>query len=360
MIRGKKQIPGTLQIILATLRVLTLVVEPSQATLFSIQDPLGGRPSLTSNDLPLNWWDGGPAYTLASASAVRINFRGVIAYPATARLRTSLNDRSLSTAKSKRHITGWHSVSCNLSASALCTADVGRVFPSAQNPLRIPDSARRILVDGWDDLSCSSSGDKLLTSKMVYDVSACDVMDEGLDILFSHGDIFHMHNSIPQWKYWTLVILSIVLVRFLSYNVQTLWDNTDESIETVAVRDQRPPLACSLVIVIIIIIDGDSTYITTADQLFFWCTIAYIAIYLAIHLWTAYATHKQRDDSAAQLPGDEHPETTMEIATAALAYEQPVYNMIVATLQLVAVRFYSSAETPYNIVLLAMLACRAW
>ena len=271
-------------------------------------------------------------------------------------------------------------MACNLRASALCTADVGRVFPSPRYPLRVSDRSKQLAVDGWNDLSCAASDDKTLTSQMVYDVSACDVLDEGLDILYSHGDVFHKHSSLPQWKYWTLVVLSIILVRFLSYNVQTMWERTEQQ-DGAAARDQRLALVCSLAIVIVIVADGDSTYVTTADQLFFWCTVAYIGVYLGIHVWLGYLSRRfyarlftpvveppqeyqdgnddDRDGAEAEADGggeaneeDTHP--------AANGYEQPVYNVIVATLQLVAVRFYSSAETPYNMVLLAMLACRVW
>ena len=40
--------------------------------------------------------------------------------------------------------------------------------------------------------------------------------------------------------------------------------------------------------------------------------------------------------------------------------DMPVYNVLVASLQLVAGRFYSAAETPYNLVLIGILACRTW
>jgi hypothetical protein len=40
--------------------------------------------------------------------------------------------------------------------------------------------------------------------------------------------------------------------------------------------------------------------------------------------------------------------------------ELPIYNVIVASLQLIACRFYAAAETPYNLVLIGILACRGW
>ena len=83
----------------------------------------------------------------------------------------------------------------------------------------------------------------------------------------------------------------------------------------------------------IVLLDGDSLFVTSADQLFYWGTIAYILVYLAMH-----AVNRNHQEG----------------------HEVPVYNVIVATLQLTACRFYASAETPYNLVLIGILACRGW
>lgn len=66
--------------------------------------------------------------------------------------------------------------------------------------------------------------------------------------------------------------------------------------------------------------------------MFFWATIVYISIYLAMHA-------KAWQSASATIP---------------------VYNVLVATLQLVASRFYAAAETPYNLVLIGILAARGW
>ena len=341
---------------------------PASASLFTVQDSLTARPGLMSNDLPLNWWDGGPAFTLAGSNAVRINFRGVIVYPATARLRYVLPDARSSPGASTSAadlMPGWFSNPCNISSTSLCVADMGSVFPGSQRGApRVPDRPVALQVDGWTHLSCASSSDKVLSSIGVYDISACDILDEGLDVFFSHGFVFHRRDAIPSWKYWLLVSLSIVLVRFLSYNVQILWDASTHQ-DSGALKDQRVPLLCSAIIIIVITLDGDFTYITAADQLFFWCTIAYIAVYICIHLWGSYIGPAWGLSTPHEAPQETDPLAPQESRiraeeTGARAYEQPVYNVIVAALQLVAVRFYSSAETPYNIVILGMLACRGW
>ena len=324
--------------------ILPLVL-PVQAGLEGLKDTPESRPGLVSAEEggPVSWWDGGPAFALASAGAVRVNFRGVLVYPTSARIRDVFGPSSTS-------IAGWHGRQCNASAWALCSSDVGEVFPW-KTP-RMPEKQAAVQADGWNDLVCSQSSGKVLTDKGVYDISACDVFDEGLDVLYSRGYVSHRHSAIPVWEYWTLVVLAIILVRFFSYNVQSLWEagrNADDGGQQ-GVKGQLPPLIASFVLLVLVLIRGDSAYVTSADQLFFWSTAAYILIYLAMHMWTRFSCWKTRE---GQEGGGTREEDTR-------TYERPVYNIIVATLQLVATRFYNAAETPYNIVLLGMLACRGW
>jgi hypothetical protein len=91
----------------------------------------------------------------------------------------------------------------------------------------------------------------------------------------------------------------------------------------------------------VVLLDGDSLFVTSADQVFFWSTVVYILIYLAMHLSTS--------SSISRRVGELQPQQ-----------QPPVYNVIVASLQLIACRFYAAAETPYNLVLMAILACRGW
>lgn len=180
--------------------------------LYSLQDQ--ARPGLALSVDPsasprlLQWWEGGPAFALASSSLVRINFRGLFTYPPKTLVRQL------------RTIKGWHCVPCNASAFALCSADAGHVLPSAPPSPRAPQSSSVVTADGWKDLACTNSAGKQLVSLGVYDISACDVFDEGLDLAFSGGELCHRHNTTELWEYWVLVILAIVLVRFFSRNIQ--------------------------------------------------------------------------------------------------------------------------------------------
>jgi hypothetical protein len=187
------------------------------------------------------------------------------------------------------------------------------------------------MVPGWDTLGCGDGKGKVLVSTAVYDMSACDIIDEGVDLVYSHGVLYHRHTSLSLWRYWTCVALAIVVVRALSYNVQGLWTNSPQE------RKQWPPLVCSLGILALVLLDLDSVYISAADQAFFWCSIAYAGFYLLIHGAMRFVP---RSDEGR--------------------YEQPVFNILVVTLQILAMRLYTGTETPYNLLLIGMLACRAW
>jgi hypothetical protein len=183
---------------------ILIYLNHASAAIFSVQGSPGT--GLTSDEHPLNFWEGGPAFVLASSGAVRVNFRGLYVYPPTSIVRGL--DKGL----------GWHKVNCNASAWALCASDVGQVLPWA-NP-RMPERHEAVTADGWNDLGCENSVGKVLVSLGVYDISTCDVIDEGLDLLYTPGVVYHRHNTLQTWKYWLLVVLAIILVRFLSHNIQ--------------------------------------------------------------------------------------------------------------------------------------------
>jgi hypothetical protein len=293
----------------------------ARADLFNLRDT--ARPGLVvgeSND-KLAWWDGGPAYVLASSGAVRINFRGLYTYPPSAIVRDL-------------RAVGWHGVPCNASAWALCSSDAGQVMPASG--ARMPEKQELVTAEGWDRLGCSRSDGKVLLSLGVYDISACDVLDEGLDLVYSPGMVYHRHNAMQTWKYWLLVVLALVLVRFLSFNVQILWDPKASG----QPKRQGPALVCCLAVLAVVLVDADALQVTSADQVFFWSTIGYILVYLGMHAAARHSAGQQ--DAPAEGP------------------DMPVYNVLVASLQLVAGRFYSAAETPYNLVLIGILACRTW
>ncbi len=306
------------------LLVLNTAITPARPALFSLQD--AARPGLSIAGSPIAWWEGGPAFVLASAGAVRINFRAVYTYP-TASLLRDLNR------------TDWHGLPCNASAWALCAAEVGQALPWSSP--RMPEDSEKVVADGWKDLACARSAGKALTSLGVYDISACDIFDEGLDLVYAQGMLFHRHNSLQTWEYWLLVVLAVVLVRCLSHNFKSLWEPQGGQ----EVHAQWPALLSAFTALVVVLADGDSLHITSADQVFYWSTASYVLVYLAIHLANRFVGKHLPDWMA---PDQQEPK------------DYPVYNVIVATLQFIACRFYTAAETPYNLVLITILACRGW
>ena len=89
------------------------LVPTALSALYTLQDT--ARPGVSADGQGLAWWEGGPAFLLASSGAVRVNFRGLYAYPPSAIVREL------------DHGLGWHGVKCNASAWALCASDVGQV-----------------------------------------------------------------------------------------------------------------------------------------------------------------------------------------------------------------------------------------
>ena len=301
-----------------------LLLHAAQPALVSLQDTARPGLAISQDTQMIAWWEGGPAFVLASAGAVRINFRAIYTYPPNALLR-DLNRSA------------WHGVRCNTSAWALCASDVGQAMPYARP--RTPEDSQAVTADGWKDLACSNSKGKVLVSLGVYDISACDVFDEGIDLVYSQGMLFHRHNGLQTWEYWILVVLAIILVRCLSHNIRHLWEPQAQAKERTR---QWPALLASFIALVIILIDGDSLFITSADQVFYWSTVSYILVYHAMHFTNRHL--------ANCLPSWLRQED--------LHY--PVYNVIVASLQFIACRFYTAAETPYNLVLITILAVRAW
>lgn len=296
----------------SALALAPLLLLRAAADLFQLQD---ARPALAIEpETPVDWTSGGGAFTLASAEAVRVNFRGIHTFARGRTLRPL--DRI-----------GWAAVNCNTSAWALCASDVGAVLPVASPP-RAPERPADVPA-GWASLACADGKGKVLVSHATYDISACDVLDEGLDVVYSERRAYHARTGMSLPRYWACVGLAIVLVRSLSHNVQFVVQMAAPP------PTQRVPLAAAVGLLALTLLDLDAVFVTLADQLFFWCTVGYAGFYLAVH-WVTRLLLLQAE------------------------HETPVFNVIVATLQLLATRLYTAAETPYNLLLIGMLACRAW
>ncbi len=140
------------------------------------------------------------------------------------------------------------------------------------------------------------------------------------------GTLLLRKGTLETWEYWVLFALAIVLVCFLSYNLQALSDPGAAS-----QHSQMSTLACAAAAVLVVALDSESHFVSSADQLFFSCNLTYIGFYLAMH-WARLCN----------------------------GYDSPIYIILIASLQLIASRFYSAAETLYNLVLIAILATSRW
>ena len=306
------------------------------ATIFQVRD---SRPTLsTDDDKPIDWASGGGAYLLSSAEAVRVNFRGVHAYPRGLALR-------------QLDKLGWTTTPCNASAWAMCASDQGAILPVMTPPRTLERSVD--MPAGWHGMACEDNKGKVLVSQAVYDISACDILDHGLDVVYSARMTYHARTAMSVWRYWACVGLAIALVRALSYNVQAVARLTPKA--AASYPSQRTPLVTALVLMGLTLLDLDKVFVTLADQMFFWCTVAYIGFYLALHGAARLTPVLDR-----WVTGQESPEPSDDTAANPAPHETPVFNVIVATLQLLAIRLYTAAETPYNLVLLSLLSCRAW
>lgn len=273
----------------------------------------------------MQWWTGGGAFALSSSEGVRVNFRGVHL------LHAPL-----------RPLPDWARAACNQSAHALCCSDLGCVLPAAAPRISEAGIAGEALAQ-WTaggNRACADAQGKVLVSAEVYDISACDILDEGLDVLYTGGEVYLRHTALPPWRYWTCVALAILLVRGLSFNVQALWAPAPDKRDK---NHQWPCLLAALALIALVVPfdGGDSVYVTLADQTFFWATVGYVAAHLALH-W------RRPGQQSKHGWGDNTPGRA------------PVFNVIVASLQLFAMRLYTSTETPYDIVFVTMLAWRAW
>jgi len=260
------------------------------------------RPFLSSDGGNLQWPSGGAAFLLSSTPLVRVNARGIFTEPKQAVLRGDLASA------------GWSSAPCNASAFALCTSASGHVFPLS----------RPVTGEGphaWSGLRCGDAEGKVLTSDAWYDVTACDVVDEGLDVVFSRHLVWWRRTSLPAASYAALLAAAAFIVRGLSVNLQ-------------AGRPTEPQawlVAACAACAGVVLVDGDAVYVTESDQVFFWCTLLYCLAYSAYHAYQLYGVPAPR----------------------------PVYNLAAGTLQLVACRLYAGSESPYNPAVLFIIGSRA-
>ena len=288
----------------------------------------------SSDEAPVRWDTGRAAFLVASSRCVRVNKRGIHPLPAS---WTPVGDMVSQ---------GWSVRACQPGAGALCRGQNYSTFPSTHpvyNPLRVPEAT--------PGCTRAQDGRVLDAGASGYDLSACDVLDGGLDVVLCDHTLALRVTSMDTWIYWAVCILVIYNVRALSYLVALRLRPVDRVKSALEPPDKpaKPPveapddwwtshwaqstntrtaIACLLTWALCVLPDLNSVYVTVEEQLFFVGLTIYILVYAS--MW-AMSTHTE---------------------------DPPLYNMIVGTVLLAVTRLYAGAETPYTPVLMWAVATR--
>ena len=327
------------------------------------------RPFVSVNGQPVKWGSGSAALRMLSSRQTRIHARGVFFKP------RMMRSRDLEKV-------GWGRQRCVQSPVGLCETDTSFMFLSWQTP---------VVSERLDWLCPSSNTGRMVTNTSRYDASACDVVDARMDYVYADGVLFSAATALPDWVYWTVCLLVVYLVRCLSRyvlaslgradqadaqqttNIKTnikpsinpnikpsinpsikpnikpsikpnITTNTKTQIKTNENTDQKQPSvhaeACLVVCAactFLVLIHGDWVFTTQEDLIFYWFTVFYIGSYASLLLGTRLAARLQLSSGP----------------------DPPFYNLLAGVLQLVAMRLYAGAETPYSPPLIFIVAVRA-
>lgn len=273
------------------------------------------KPFLTVNGAAVQWHTGAAALRCLSSRLTRINAHGVMFKPREWRIRRDFQS-----------LPGWSGVACAPSAHGLCSANESVAFPSSQVPL---------VGESMDAVCGSKDTGRGVVNVTRYDASACDVLDAGRDYVWAEGVLYlNTTTALPAWAYWTVCILVVFLVRCLSkYILASLKEGKEKPDYPNPIVCLAACAACSA----LVMAQGDATFVTHEDLIFYWFTVFYILSYGSLFLGTrllAKVRHSARKDP-------------------------PFYNLLAGVMQVVACRLYGGAETPYNPPLLFIVGTRA-
>jgi hypothetical protein len=284
-------------------------------------------PKIHVDNKIINFYEGGGSFLLLKNNIVRVNNRGIHT-SATQTIRSSLHQK------------GWRSLECNISAYAMCNTVQGGVFVY---------STPRVGYDrDWQETSCKNGGGKTNVNQNVYDISTCDITDESLDLVYTNQVLYYRQNQISSPIYWVLILGCVYLIRSISLNIVNRYnqDNT--------VYIQHWIVVVNLIIWVLILAEGDAFYIAEDDFVFFCLTNVYIVMYLVFHGYHVFRRYQISHDLFKNIVSihDEYHHGN---------YNSPqIFNLSIACLQLVSMRLYGSTETPFVIMIIALLSCRIW
>lgn len=290
-------------------------------TIYTLDD---SRPFLMRNGAVIKWESGDVAAQIMSSRLVRIYSRGVSFVPLGWKTRNFGPDWSVEDP-------------CWPSRDGLCKTGNGTVFfPTSRPPL----VNQRL----WDWRCKGKSTGRALTDLATYEASACDVLDAGYDFVYSDGRIMYRDGSMPNYVYWSICVLVIFLVRCLSkYILASVARDSDDESKKGDLPSVWICMAACVAATVLVIYQGDSCFVTREDLVFYWFNVTYAGFYAALFLVS-------RTASAF---------TSVHVPFSSLR-DPPFYNLLAGVLQLVAARFYFSADTPYNPPIIFIVAVRAF
>ena len=275
-------------------------------------------PYLSSRGHRIDWSRGEGALLLATSSAVRVHKRGVAAI--TGPLLAS----------SLQFSAGWQSLPClGPLPDALCalTGNGSRAFPFASPP-RVADGLALATLQPRPlrDFHCASGlgGAGVTTGNdSVNEPSLCTILDEDLDFVLADGRLhWNASSMLPDAVYWIICVLAVYIMRCFG---QLLVNPGEDGFQP----DVLYPLSCAVTICLVQFYTFEAEFITEADWAMHYFFLAYSILYIIA--WISSYLRRKRPHN---------------------------YNLVSGVLQLVASRLYVSAQTPYNAVLLFILATR--
>lgn len=289
----------------------SVLVSSAFCAVFDLED---SAPYLRVGQSHVRFSVGWDAFVVADGSCTRVNSRGVYSKP------SHWEPRDLGQP--------WVSQECVPGLrGALCELRGGLAFPE---PGVQPVYDAEKTPGG---LGCSRSADgRVLDAGYGYDVTACDVLDQGGDVVYCGRNLSFASTDLHYAVYWVLSFVAVFVVRSLSYLVlSSVGRQSSHSISTL-----WTVLACLLVLPLVLVPHGDSLFVTVEEALFFDVVCCYLCLYAALYFLSTYF-----------------------LSDEATPVNPPIYNMIAAALQLIACRLYLSAETPYNPVIVWGVGARA-
>lgn len=265
----------------------------------------GGRVTFSSG------WD---AFVVADSSCVRVSARGVQAKP------SHWTPRALGPT--------WTSRACAPGPlPSLCELSDGSLAFPEPSLARLPAyNASR----AWGGLECTRQADgRVMDPSYAYDVSACDVLDGG-DAVLCGRTLSFARTGLSEWAYWALCVIAVFLTRSLSHLV--VERASRHARQGGFWEDLLVIASCVAVIPLSLLPNAYEWLVTDEDYVFYLVMCVYAGTYVL--LYAVYCCGSQYSDP-------------------------PIYNLIAATLQLIASRLYLSAETPYNTVIIWAISTRA-